>query len=216
MTGIGAFISQLNVVLLGGWSSGPTTSPPKGPSTLYAFNATTGVYCGRWSVASTLASLGIAAMAEMKDTNNTPLLTIIGSPAGTAYKCYTLQPLGLALWDDGTTGGTLVVPTISAQTQRLGYSATKVYNASDVGTIITQSTAPVTITVQTPYTASTTEATAISPLGSQDGTYVVDFGMDVMAARGIQVTVSPTTATSQWILQHIEFPATASRAVGEQ
>lgn len=216
LIGIGAFIAQINVVLLGGWSSDPTTTPPKGPSTLYAFNATTGVYCGRWSVASTLASLGIAAMAEMKDTNNTPLLTIVGSPAGSAYKFYTLQPLGLSLWTDGTTAGTLVVPTISAQTQRLGYSATTVYNASDVGTAVVGSTAPVTITVKTPYTSSTTEATAKSPNGSSDDTYLVDFGMDVQAARGIQVTLSPTTASSQWILHHVEFPATPSTAVEEK
>ncbi len=115
--------------------------------------------------------------------------------------------LGAGNWKDNA-----VVPTITAKTQRLGYSATEVQNAKGVGTVVTQSQAPLTITVTTPYTSSTTECTAQATNSSSDGTYRVTFGMDVSAARGIQVVISPTTATSQWILQNLSFPVNVSKA----
>lgn len=212
LVGVGVLVSQLDVVLLGGWSATPTASPPGPPATLYAFRATDGTYLGRWNLTASLIA-GFAAVGEMKDTNKTPLLTIVGQVSGgTAYRFFTLQPLGLALWTDGESAVTLYVPSITTQTQRLGYSATEVMNATDVGTVLTQSTAPLTITVKTPYTSSTTETTAMAANSSSDGTYRVSFGMDVMQARGIQVTVMPTTAATQWVCQHITFPASPSKA----
>jgi hypothetical protein len=52
----------------------------------------------------------------------------------------------------------------------------------------------------------------MSPPTSSDGTNRVLFGMDVLQARGIQVTATPTTATAQWIVQRVEFVADSSRA----
>lgn len=220
LVGIGCLASQLNLVLLGGWSSNPTnTSPtttPLPPTTLYAFDAKDGMYYGRWSLSGSITSSGIAALAEMTDTNGTPLMTAV-SNTGTAYKFYTLQALGAAAWTDGEASVNLYVPTINAKTQSLGYSANVVWNATDTGTVITQSTAPVTVTVRTPYTSSTTEITGGTPASSQDGTYRMVFGMDVLEARGIELTMSPTTAASQWVIQRVEFPADSSLAtLGDQ
>jgi hypothetical protein len=36
--------------------------------------------------------------------------------------------------------------------------------------------------------------------------------MDVRAARGIQVLATPTTATTQWVIQQINFPVATSKA----
>ncbi len=205
LVGIGCVVPQLNVVLLGGWSSNASNNPPLGPTTLYCFDAATGQYYGRWSAAATSGLTTFDALAQMKDSNG--VQTIAAYSTGTNAHNYLLSLLSAANWKDNA-----IVPTITAQTQRLGYSANVVWNATDTGTIITQSQAPVTVTVTTPYTSSTTECTAQAVISSQDGTYRVIFGMDVFEARGIQITMQPTTATSQWVVQRVEFPADSSLA----
>ncbi len=204
--GVGCLIPQLNIVLLGGWAQ--VVGPPTQVTTLYAFDAITGMYYGRWSGASTLANFN--ALAPLIDTNGNATLGAL-SITGSSLRLWTLALLSDNIWTDNA-----VVPTITAKTQRLGYQANVVWNASDVGTVITQSTAPLTITVQTPNAASTTEATALAPNSSSDGTYRAVFGMDVQSARGIQLTVQPTTAPSQWVLQRVEFSAVPAKAGVEE
>lgn len=202
---ISVVVPQLDLVLIGPWSSSPTASPPLAPTTLYCFDALTGMYFGRWSAATASGVTTFDALARMKDAAGSPI--IVAYTTGTSMKINLLSLLSAANWKDNT-----IVPTISVQTQRLGYSADSVWNATDVGVVITESTAPLTITVKTPYTSSTTEATAIAANSSSDGTYRVVFGMDVVQARGIQITATPTTATTQWVCQHVTFPATPSKA----
>lgn len=114
----------------------------------------------------------------------------------------------LISWEDDG-----VPPTRLATTQRLGYSADAVWNA-DQSTIITESAAPCTVTMMTPTTAGTVEGTP-SPSPSQDGTYRLVVGADVQG-RGVQVTVSPTTADDQHILQSINIVAVPSTAGPEE
>lgn len=109
--------------------------------------------------------------------------------------------------DDGTP------PTRSLTTQRMGYSADQVYNV-DSATIITQDTAPCTVTMMTPTTSGTVEGTP-SPGASQDGTYRLVVGADVQG-RGVQVTVSPTTADDQWIAQSVGIVVLPSLATPEE
>ena len=206
LAGISAVVPQLQVVLIGGWSSNASNNPPLGPTTLYCFDGLSGQYFGRWSAAATSGLTTFDALAVMKDSTGSPTIAAFSTGGATQHP-YLLSLLSGANWKDNT-----VVPTISAKTQRLGYSADKVMTAGDVGTVITQSTAPVTVTVITPYTSSTTEVTAANPNSSSDGTYRMSFGMDVAASRGVQITMSPTTATTQWILQQVQFPATLSQA----
>lgn len=205
LTAISVVVPQLNVVLIGGWSSSPAVSPPLGPTTLYCFDGKTGQYYGRWIAATACGLSTFDSLAQMKDSTGAAI--IAAYTTGTTKAIFSLSLLSAANWKDNT-----VVPSITLQTQRLGYSATEVMNATEVGTVVTQSTAPLTITVKTPYTSSTTEATAIATGSSSDGTYLVRFGMDVVSARGIQVTLTPTTATSQWVCQRISFPAMVSQA----
>jgi hypothetical protein len=204
LVGIGCVVPQLNVVLLGGWSSDPTNSPPLPPTTLYCFDAKNGQYYGTWSAAPACGLTTFDTLATIKDATNA--VTICAFSAGTTKHVFTLSLLSGANWLDNA-----VVPTRSAKTQRLGYSVDEVMTATGVGTVLTQSTAPLTISVITPYTASTVEATAMAANGSSDSTYRTVFGMDVRRARGIQVVISPTTATSQWVLQSVEFPVVKSK-----
>lgn len=105
--------------------------------------------------------------------------------------------------DDG------IDPIRSITTQRLGYADDTVYNF-DHATIITESSAPCTVTVTTPTTANTLEGTP-APFASQDGTYRLVCGLNAQG-RGCQVTVSPTTADEQWIVQSVRVVAIPSLA----
>lgn len=114
----------------------------------------------------------------------------------------------LISWEDDG-----IPPTRSLTTQRMGYSADQVYNV-DSATIITQDTAPCTVTMMTPTTSGTVEGTP-SPGASQDGTYRLVVGADVQG-RGVQVTVSPTTADDQWIAQSVGIVVLPSLATPEE
>lgn len=109
--------------------------------------------------------------------------------------------------DDG------IAPTRTLTTQRLGYSADHILNTDQV-TIITQDNTPYSVTMTTTNTASTVEGTS-NPGASQDGTYRLVCGSDV-SGRGIQVTVSPTTADVQSIVQSISVVAIPSLAGPEE
>lgn len=203
LVGVSSYIPQLNCVLLAGWASNPAVTPAAAPTTGYLFDAQTGTYYGRWSGASTLSTFD--SMAVMKDSTNATVLCIF-SISGLAGRVWLLSLLSANVWKDTPASGSAVVPTITAKTQRLGYSAGFVWNA-DMGVLIALSLATVTVTVQTPYTSSTTEITSGTPNASSDSTYRLPFGMDVQAARGFSLTAQPTTATSQWALERIEMSA---------
>lgn len=100
-------------------------------------------------------------------------------------------------------------PERSITTQRMGYASDVVWNGDQV-TVITESPAPCQVRVRTPTTANTLEGTP-SPYTSQDGTYRLVGGLNTQG-RGIQVTVAPTTADDQWIVQSVGvvmIPSTA-------
>lgn len=205
LTAISVVVPQLNIVLIGGWSSSAASTPYLAPTTLYAFDGLTGTYYGRWIAATACGLDTFDSLAQMKDSTGAAIIAAYST--GTTKSIFLLSLLSANNWKDNT-----VVPTISVQTQRLGYSADRVWSAADVGTAIVMSTATTTVTVKTPYTSSTTECTAKAPNSSSDGTYRLIFGMDVRSARGIQVTLTPTTATTQWVCQQVGFPASASKS----
>lgn len=105
--------------------------------------------------------------------------------------------------DDG------IPPTRTATTPRLGYSADTIYNV-DQFTLITQSPAPVAVTITTPTVLAAAEGTP-TPFVSYDGTYRLVGGAEAMG-RGVQVKVAPTTADDQHILQSIGIVAVPSLA----
>lgn len=105
--------------------------------------------------------------------------------------------------DDG------VPPTRTATTPRMGYSADTIYNV-DQFTLITQSPAPVTVTMTTPTVLAAAEGTP-TPFVSYDGTYRLVGGAEAMG-RGVQVKIAPTTADDQHIIQSIGIVAVPSLA----
>lgn len=110
----------------------------------------------------------------------------------------------LVSWmDDG------IPPVRSLTTQRLGYASDTVYNY-DQSTIITQAPTPCTVNAMTPTVLNALEGTP-APFVSQDGTYRLVCGLDLQG-RGIQVTVSPTTADEQWIAQSVNVLAVPALA----
>lgn len=206
VSAVGVVHPEFNLYLVAIWS--PSPGALTRPVNLYAFDANTGVYGGRWQVTVT-TGIGVTGMGVVRDNQGNSKLCVIGNnAAGGSQAGYVWVESSLtdANWQDNS-----VVPQIQAVTSRLGYSADVVWNARSA-TLITMSDAPVTVTVQTPYTASTTEGTALTPGASLDGTYRIPVGLDVRSARGMQFTVTPTTATSQWGLQRVVTYASPSRA----
>lgn len=195
---------ELNEYLVACWSPSPGTSQT--PTVIYSFDAASGTYQGKWTVG---AGIAVSAMGIVRDTSGTPRLAIMGTNTaggtGGGY-VWVQQPLSAGVWTDNG-----AVPTIYAQTGRLGYAEDTTWTA-DRATVIAMSNAAVSLTVETPYTAATIEATAATPSPSQDGTYRIPVGLDVRAARGMQFTVSPTTATTQWGLQRVSAEAVPARA----
>lgn len=213
----------------------PVPGVANAPQELQVFDAKTGTYVGRWTVGPGIA---IEAMGVLNATSGLGSVVIIGSkvtggnPAGgyvwtlntvvgggipltTEDGLFLLTEEGLQLTTENTVPSWLdngEVPDISATTQRLGYSADKVWNV-DQATVITTTAAPCRVTMRSPTTSSTVQGTP-TPSASADGTYRLVTGADVQG-RGVQVTVSPTTADAQWSVQSVGIVAVASAAGSE-
>lgn len=204
----GAAVPELNLYTLAAYSTDLLHSPT------YAdmFDGVTGNYVGRWQISNSgSTALGIDAMGQIRTDIATAKFAVMGGDSGNAGDTlYVLTQVSENLWKDGV-GAAQRVPSIFVETDRLGYAASVVYNA-DLANIVTMSSAPLTVTVTTPYTTSTVETTAEPPGASNDGTYRAVIGLDVMAARGIQVKITPTTADAQWGFQRIEAFASAQKA----
>lgn len=205
------------------------------------FDGLSGNYFGRWSYPTSstsppidanlgvIASLGVLAYPVSGFYENAPVLAILGAvggAAGDAVLMLSPQQSG-SVWGDQLLAATYV-PPISVTTDRLGYSA-NLLHAPDLGTIITQhdtrqepatNVIPMTIRMTTPYAADQTIATAATPNASTDGTYRTVQGFDGIAARDIQLTISPNTvsaptgdpSTVQWSFQRLELQTTVSNA----
>jgi hypothetical protein len=135
-----------------------------------------------------------------------------------------------------------VVPTIQAQTQRLGFGV-DVIRYADRATAITGSDAPCSIVAVSAaqleqsfvadflmtesgdflmteggdflMTEGITQAIATPYPASLDGTYRVTWGLDI-EGRGVNLTISPQTATAQWRLHQVQLTSVASQAPVEE
>lgn len=196
----GVIEPNLNLYLCAPWSSGSA------PSTLMlVFDAASGTFVGEWTVS---ASCGITGFGIQRDTNNTAQLWVTGehTAGGGGNVLWQLQRLGGSAWTDAN-----AAQTVSVATGRMGYAADQVWDAGSRGTVVTMGPHAVQVTVVTPYTSATVQGTA-TPNTSQDGTYRCVVGMDVHAARGIQVQIVPTLGATQWGIQRWEMAAVPSTA----
>ncbi len=216
LVGIAVVEPQRNLVLMAPYSSGPTggsgSQTPLSPTFAFVFDGGSGRYMGTWTLADGTPTWN--AVAVWHDTANNPVVAILQDTLATVYRVWTQALLSAAQWNDVTGGSTTVAFLPSVETGRLGYAAATVLT-SKRATAVTMSGAPTSFTVLTPYNNSTVEGTP-SPSSSYDSTYRLVCGLDVRAARGVQVTLTATGALSaQWGVQRVEVAATtaAARAV---
>lgn len=236
---VAAFESSLNMVIFGPWSPEPANLAQ--PTELYWFNAETGGYNGRlWLGGDSTGGISIDAMGTLIDSQGHNTLVVLGSASRGGVNGYAWSFNGLlgqvaflttevsqgadflvteasqgsamlttegqttSIWEDNGQ-----VPVIEATTERMGYSELGVWN-TDRATVIATSNAPVTLSVTTPNQPRTVVGTA-TPAASNDGTFRSVFGVEAQG-RGIQVTVSPTTADAQFSLQRVDVLAVPSLA----
>lgn len=162
-----------------------------------------GIFWG--TVPTTIGRTGViwgmdATIGDGDPITSEDLLFVITSEDGVQI---TSENQVISWQDDG------LPPVRSLTTQRMGYASDMVWNGDQV-TVITESQAPCQINVRTPTTLNTLEGTPY-PYVSQDGTYRIVGGLNTQG-RGIQVTVTPTTADEQWIAQSVGvamIPSTA-------
>ena len=229
-----AFEGTLNLYCVAIWSPVPGASAS--PTEWHAFDAQTGTYVGRWSVGGGIGTT-VDCLGSFIDSQGLTTLVVLGSatvggPSGFAWGMSDLAgvPDFLTL-EDGTTmltdestppvsmtteGQTAVwmdngaVPLITVTTDRLGYADDTVW-LYDQLTVLTGTPTPLAVTVTTPLIANTLEGTP-TPNPSTDGINRTAFGLDVQG-RGMEVTVSPTTADSQWSLDRLSVVGIPSAAM---
>lgn len=236
-TATAAFEANFNLYLVAVF---PSTSSNDGPPTeMYAFDARSGTYEGRWIIGE---GIQIETLGSFISVTGMPSLVCLGSlvaPSGTAlapsgyvwvmngldsagdylmtedgYQLTTED--GLLLTSEGTPSlwtDNLAVPEISAETCRIGYNASDLLHADRVALIV-NSQAPITVTMESSATAATVQATP-TPVTAQDSIYRATAGTDIVG-RGMTVLASPTTATTQWALQSVTIDATMSQAAPDE
>lgn len=224
-----------NLYIVAIWSGTPSSNLPSVEG--YIFDAQTGKYFSRFVVGP---GIQLETLVTYLDAESRATFAVLGSliapvngaPATSGY-VWTMNTVGgdgdVLATEDGTTLTTEdsvllttegvgpaiwqdngVVPTISVQTDRLGYDADTIV-VPDRVTALVESTAPVSVSVMTAADALTLIGTP-TPSTTQDGVSKLTVGVAGLAGRGAQVTLSPTTATTQWSVQMIELSAMVQQA----
>lgn len=228
------FDPTLNHYCVAIWS--PSPGAEASPTEWHAFDANTGTYAGRWSIGSAFPATDVDCIGSFIDSFGRGSLVVLGSAvvdgvSGFAWSMNSLtgtvdfittEDGDIITTEDGdeltTEGQTAVwedngeVPLITATTDRMGYADDIVW-LYDKATVITGTQAPISITIQTPNTSNTLEGTP-TPNDSSDDEYRAICNLD-LTGRGAQVTVSPTTADSQWSLQRISLVGVPSPAADD-
>ncbi len=202
-TATAAIEPQFHLYTVAIWS--PVSATPTSPTVAYQFDALSGKYISRFTIG---AGMSMNAIGLQRDVNGIGKLCVIGSKtaggSGGGY-VWVQQNVADAVWTDAG-----AVPQLSITTPRMGYHGSSEWMA-DILSAIVMSQAPCTVTALTPFTNNVLQATP-TPNASADGTYRLVAGLDLQAARGIQVTISPTTAASQFGIQRVEIQAIPSLA----
>lgn len=231
------FDPTLNLYCVAIWS--PTPGSAASPTEWHAFDANTGTYVGRMSIGPADPGVSVDCLGSFIDAQGRGQLIVVGSLVAGGVSGYVWSMSSLVgvpdfiVLEDGTTfltdestpgvfitteGQTAVwqdngdVPLITVTTDRLGYTDDLVWNY-DQATALVGSQAPITMTVTTPNAADVNEGTC-TPNASADGIYRAPMGLDLQG-RGAMVTVTPTTADSQWSIQKVTVVGVPSMATME-
>jgi hypothetical protein len=237
-----AFEPTLNLYIVAIWA--PVVSQRAPPLEAYAFDAATGSYMGRWKIGvgvqldclgtlldsngrgvfialgSKVAPSGVTTATGGFVWAMNSLATggdFLATESPTITYLTTEDAVAVSLTTEGTAGNWLdngLTPTISATTSRVGYSATKVMTV-DRATVLAGSLSPCTVSMQTAGVAQVVEGTP-TPSTVQDGINRLIVGCNGVQGRGLEVTVSPTQAATQWNLQSVTIDAVLSTAGPEE
>lgn len=237
LTACAAIYPPLDLYIVTIWSPSPSIN--LAPNIGHMFDVLTGRYVGRFLIGP---GINIEAIGVLKDQNGEPSLAVIGTKIAAVNNGFGGYAWRMANVQENIWTHNGAVPTILAQTARLGFGA-DVIRFADKATAITGSTAPVGILALSSSTQtagyptgdlgtesgdtiisesldaldaeSLAQATATPSSLSLDGTYRCAWGLDI-EGRGFNLTLFPTTANSQWRLHKVELTTVMSQASAEE
>lgn len=188
---------NLNVVLFAVW---PDFAFAQGyyTSRLYAFDAVTGRYFGAWFY-QTDGSAAVDVAGIVRDSSGNFRLCALGDidSAATSLPVYVMGIPNGATWTDNA-----VVPTRTVETGWLGYDGKRTFRMPEVRVMQAVST---TLTLTTTAVSASGESASRAPaavINTYTGRSV--FTPNAPNARGVKLSVAPTTASAQWICYRIE------------
>ena len=180
------------------------------PQVGHVFDAVSGIYEGRWTMGTTYSTVATSPMdvgGIVQDNNNNSYLLIFGSQGTTTGYQWILQVPSANIWQDNNVNPMPII----AQTQRLGYSTATEWTLNTIRAVTNNAT-PITAT--TLATNGNVSQGTQTPPASSDGTNLALWQTGPgTTGRGFQVSLSPTTSTSQWKLFRVEVDCVPSNVV---
>lgn len=235
---VAGFEPTLNLVFVAPWSSLSSSDAP--PTEGYIIDARTGNYQSRLVIGP---GIQFDAMGTLFDGAGRGIVVVLGSltapvsgsvaDSGYAWVMNALAgtpdflttedstPVflttedGVFLTTEGQSANWLdngAVPRIS-MSPRLGYDLNTVLNVDRCNALVAGDS-PVTVSAMSAAVATTVEATP-TPSASQDGINRITAGFAGIQGRGATVTLSPTTAATQWRCYQTSIDAIVSRPTPE-
>lgn len=227
--------ATMSVYVVAIWSPLPSQQCPAVEG--YLFDIRTGTYFARFSIAD---GVQIDCLGSFIDSNGRSVMVALGSvdpPSGSTvaasgyvWGIRSLEAIGdFVTTEDGvflttedgvllTTEGTDAanwtdndeVPNIYATTPRFGYELDSVLSVDRASALIGGG-AVTRMSALTAAVAETAEGTP-TPSTTQDGVGKLTCGFSGIQGRGVTLTLQPTTATTQWILQRVSVDAVVNKA----
>jgi len=156
----------------------------------YVFDLQTGAYHGYWMYnGGGLVTVG----AQCADANGSPQVLMIGALAlGSTLDGRYVQKLGTLQNANWLDNGLAISPSLT--TNRLGYSLTTRWTATQMRGIFGSFTGSVTGVMTTPY--AVTSLGDVAPPSTADGVTRAVWTPDLVAGRGLQATLSTTADPS--------------------
>ena len=174
------------------------------PTSAFTFDANTGRYTGGWTVGGPVAvdigglvrtALGAVRFAVLQQ-----------SSGGTANLHY-LNSTAAGIWQDG--GSTAVV---RLQTGIFGFDGARTLRVGGQVRVLQESGASVNLIVQDMGTGVTGTLQNLTRAPNATGGFGISgvrvvFSVNTVNSRGVQLLLTPTTTTEQWICHRVEMDA---------
>lgn len=230
-----AFESTMVAYVVAVWSTIPAQQGP--PVEGYIFDTRTGKFFSRYKIS---VGTQIDCLGRFTDSNGRSVMIALGSIAaptsstlavsGYVWGIRALEAVGDFLTTEGgvflttedgvslTTEGSssanwlddVNVPTISVTTPRFGYEVDQVLTV-DRASVLTGGGAPISVSAISAAVAETVEGVPM-PSTTQDTVGRATVGFSGMQGRGVTLTVSPTTATTQFSIQSVSVRGVMNQA----